>query len=64
MQKIVLRMRKDIGWPIEFTLDACRRGGMTIEQRFNAGRATRIAGSQQHLAGTSTGYPSNEEPAV
>jgi hypothetical protein len=29
MQKIVQRMRKDIGMPVEFTLDACRHGGMT-----------------------------------
>jgi hypothetical protein len=29
MQKIVQRMRKDIGLPLEFTLDACRHGGMT-----------------------------------
>src|ERR1700753_2506784 len=29
MQKIVQRMRKDIGLPVEFTLDACRHGGMT-----------------------------------
>jgi hypothetical protein len=29
MQKIVQRMRKEIGLPIEFTLDACRHGGMT-----------------------------------
>jgi hypothetical protein len=29
MQKIVQRMRKDIGLPAEFTLDACRHGGMT-----------------------------------
>jgi hypothetical protein len=29
MQKIVQRMRKQIGLPVEFTLDACRRGGMT-----------------------------------
>ena len=29
MQKIVQRMRKEIGLPVEFTLDACRHGGMT-----------------------------------
>jgi hypothetical protein len=29
MRKIVQRMRKDIGLPVEFTLDACRHGGMT-----------------------------------
>ena len=29
MQKIVQRMRKDIGLPKEFTLDVCRHGGMT-----------------------------------
>lgn len=29
MQKIVRRMRKEIGMPAEFTLDACRHGGMT-----------------------------------
>ena len=29
MQKIVQRMRKEIGLPGEFTLDACRHGGMT-----------------------------------
>jgi hypothetical protein len=29
MQKIVQRMRKDVGLPVEFTLDACRHGGMT-----------------------------------
>jgi hypothetical protein len=27
MQKIVRRMRKEIGMPAEFTLDACRHGG-------------------------------------
>ena len=29
MQKIVQRMRKEIGLPVTFTLDACRHGGMT-----------------------------------
>lgn len=29
MQKIVQRMRKATGMPAEFTLDACRHGGMT-----------------------------------
>jgi hypothetical protein len=29
MQKIVQRMRREIGLPSEFTLDACRHGGMT-----------------------------------
>jgi hypothetical protein len=29
MQKIVQRMRKAIGLPAEFTLDACRHVGMT-----------------------------------
>ena len=29
MQKIVQRMRRAIGLPAEFTLDACRHGGMT-----------------------------------
>jgi hypothetical protein len=29
MQKIVQRMRQEIGLPKEFTLDACRHGGMT-----------------------------------
>jgi hypothetical protein len=29
MRKIVQRMRKEIGLPAEFTLDACRHGGMT-----------------------------------
>src|SRR5258706_15142525 len=29
MQKIVQRMRREIGLPSKFTLDACRRGGMT-----------------------------------
>jgi hypothetical protein len=29
MQKIVQRMRKEIGLPVESTLDACRHGGMT-----------------------------------
>jgi hypothetical protein len=29
MQKIVQRMRRAIGLPVEFTLDACRHGGMT-----------------------------------
>jgi hypothetical protein len=28
-QKIVQRMRKEIGLPVLFTLDACRHGGMT-----------------------------------
>jgi hypothetical protein len=27
MQKIVQRMRKEIGLPTEFTLDTCRHGG-------------------------------------
>jgi hypothetical protein len=29
MQTIVQRMQKEIGLPVEFTLDACRQGGMT-----------------------------------
>jgi hypothetical protein len=31
MQKIVQRMRKDIGLPVEFTLDACRQAATYIE---------------------------------
>src|SRR4051812_38866888 len=43
MQKIVQRMRADIGLPATFTLDACRHGGMTeleeAEQPDGQGRA-------------------------
>lgn len=55
MQKIVQRMRKDIGLPVEFTLDACRHGGMTeleeAELTDGQGRALSAHKTKQSYAG-------------
>jgi hypothetical protein len=55
MQKIVQRMRKDIGLPIEFTLDACRHGGMTeleeAELTEGQGRALSAHRTKESYAG-------------
>jgi hypothetical protein len=55
MQKIVQRMRKDIGLPVEFTLDACRHGGMTeleeAELTEGQGRAPSAHRTQESYAG-------------
>lgn len=55
MQKIVQRMRKDIGLPTEFTLDACRHGGMTeleeAELTEGQGRALSAHRTKESYAG-------------
>ena len=55
MQKIVQRMRADIGLPATFTLDACRHGGMTeleeAELTDGQGRALSAHRSQQSYEG-------------
>jgi hypothetical protein len=55
MQKIVQRMRKEIGLPPEFTLDACRHGGMTELEESDLtdgqGRALSAHRTQQSYAG-------------
>src|SRR6201996_7485463 len=55
MQKIVQRMRKDIGLPVEFTLDACRHGGMTeleeAELTDGQGRALSAHRTRESYAG-------------
>lgn len=55
MQKIVQRMRKDIGLPNEFTLDACRHGGMTeleeAELTDGQGRALSAHKTKESYAG-------------
>jgi hypothetical protein len=55
MQKIVQRMRKAIGLPTEFTLDACRHGGMTELEESDLtdgqGRALSAHRSQKSYAG-------------
>jgi hypothetical protein len=55
MQKIVQRMRKDIGLPVEFTLDACRHGGMTeleeAELTEGQGRALSAHRTKESYAG-------------
>lgn len=55
MQKIVQRMRKEIGLPNEFTLDACRHGGMTELEESDLtdgqGRALSAHRTQQSYAG-------------
>lgn len=55
MQKIVQRMRKDIGLPVEFTLDACRHGGMTeleeAELTDGQGRALSAHKTKESYAG-------------
>jgi hypothetical protein len=55
MQKIVQRMRKDIGLPSEFTLDACRHGGMTeleeAELTEGQGRALSAHRTRESYAG-------------
>jgi hypothetical protein len=55
MQKIVQRMRKNIGLPVEFTLDACRHGGMTeleeAELTDGQGRALSAHRTKESYAG-------------
>ncbi|WP_166298197.1 hypothetical protein [Bradyrhizobium sp. 2S1] len=55
MQKIVQRMRKEIGLPEEFTLDACRHGGMTeleeAELTEGQGRALSAHRTRESYAG-------------
>src|SRR5258708_40135155 len=55
MQKIVQRMRKEIGLPQEFTLDACRHGGMTeleeAEMTDGQGRALSAHRTKESYAG-------------
>jgi hypothetical protein len=55
MQKIVQRMRKEIGLPTIFTLDACRHGGMTeleeAELTEGQGRALSAHRTSQSYAG-------------
>jgi hypothetical protein len=55
MQKIVQRMRKEIGLPVEFTLDACRHGGMTeieeAELTEGQGRALSAHRTRESYAG-------------
>lgn len=55
MQKIVQRMRKEIGLPAEFTLDACRHGGMTeleeAELTEGQGRALSAHRTKESYAG-------------
>lgn len=55
MQKIVQRMRKDIGLPALFTLDACRHGGMTeleeAELTEGQGRALSAHRTKESYAG-------------
>jgi hypothetical protein len=55
MQKIVQRMRKEIGLPEEFTLDACRHGGMTeleeAELTEGQGRALSAHRTKESYAG-------------
>ena len=55
MQKIVQRMRKEIGLPPSFTLDACRHGGMTeleeAELTEGQGRALSAHRTRESYAG-------------
>jgi hypothetical protein len=55
MQKVVQRMRKEIGLPSEFTLDACRHGGMTeleeAELTEGQGRALSAHRTKESYAG-------------
>ncbi|MGJ4995690.1 hypothetical protein ACQR0Z_14790 [Bradyrhizobium sp. HKCCYLS3077] len=55
MQKIVQRLRKDIGLPAHFTLDACRHGGMTeleeAELTEGQGRALSAHRTKESYAG-------------
>jgi hypothetical protein len=55
MQKIVQRMRKNIGLPAMFTLDACRHGGMTeleeAELTEGQGRALSAHRTKESYAG-------------
>ena len=55
MQKIVQRMRKEIGLPSTFTLDACRHGGLTeleeAELTDGQGRALSTHKTQQSYEG-------------
>ena len=64
MQKIVQRMRKEIGLPNYFTLDACRHGGMTeleeAELTDGQGRALSAHKTKQSYAG----YAKKTEPRI
>src|SRR5437016_5341015 len=54
-EKMVVRMRKNIGLPVEFTLDACRHGGMTefeeAELTEGQGRALSAHRTKESYAG-------------
>ena len=64
MQKVVQRMRKEIGLPNYFTLDACRHGGMTeleeAELTDGQGRALSAHKTKQSYAG----YAKKTEPRI
>ncbi len=64
MQKVVQRMRKEIGLPSYFTLDACRHGGMTeleeAELTDGQGRALSAHKTKQSYAG----YAKKTEPRI
>ncbi len=55
MQKIVQRMRQQLGLPVTFTLDACRHGGMTeleeAELTEGQGRALSAHRTRESYAG-------------
>jgi hypothetical protein len=61
MQKIVQRMRKEIGLPVEFTLDACRHGGMTEleESDLTDGQGRALSAHRTHQ--TYAGYAKRTE---
>ena len=64
MQKIVQRMRKDIGLPVEFTLDACRHGGMTELEKAELTEGQGRALSAHRTKESYAGYANRTAPRV
>lgn len=64
MQKIVQRMRKEIGLPYHFTLDACRHGGLTEleEAELTDGQGRALSAHRTQLS--YIGYAKRTEPRV
>ncbi|WP_035642068.1 hypothetical protein [Bradyrhizobium sp. ORS 375] len=64
MQKIVQRMRKEIGLPVTFTLDACRHGGMTELEEAELTEGQGRALSAHRTRESYSGYAKRTAPRI
>ncbi|MBR1137083.1 MAG: hypothetical protein E6559_20165 [Pantoea sp.] len=64
MQKIVQRMRKEIGLPVTFTLDACRHGGMTELEEAELAEGQGRALSAHRTRESYAGYAKRPAPRI